>query len=99
MKKLRLIAAAVVLIGTACQRENSFPEVTNMPVEENGEEKEVPPGKLLGQMVFDSVAYAVPVENMMQPFIDEFGDGTVIDHAQIRRVQATPKDKPYYYVV
>ena len=99
MKKLRLIAAAVLMIGSACQRENSFPEVTNMPVEQEGETKEVPPGKLLGQMIFDSVDYAVPVEKMMQPFIDEFGDGTVVDHAQIRRVQATPKDKPYYYVV
>ena len=99
MKKLRLIAAAVLLIGSACQRENSFPEVTNMPVEENGEEKVVPAGKLVGQMIFDSVAYSVQPEQMLQPFIDEFGDGTVIDHAQIRRVQATAKDKPYYYMV
>lgn len=102
MKKLRLIAAAVLLIGSACQRENSFPEVTNMPVEENGEDgekKEVPPGKLVGQMIFDSVDYVIKPEKMLQPFMDEFGDGTVIDHAQIRRVQATAKDKPYYYMV
>ena len=99
MKKLRLIAALTLLLGSACQRENSFPEVTNMPAEENSEEKVQPAGKLLGEMIFDSVAYVVPQEKMLQPFIDEFGDGTVVDHAQIRRVQATSKDKPYYYVV
>src|SRR5688572_12701410 len=100
MKKLRFIAAAALLLGSACQRENSFPEVTNMPVEENGEEKIAQPaGKLVGQMIFDSVAYAVQPEEMLQPLIDEFGDGTVVDHAQIRRVQATKKDRPYYYMV
>ena len=99
MKKLSLILALAVLIGSACQRENSFPEVTNMPVEDNGEERVIPAGKLLGQMIFDSVAYAVQPEQMLQPFIDEFGDGTVVDHAQIRRIQATSKDKPYYYAV
>lgn len=100
MKKLNLFALVLWLAGSACQRENSFPEVSNMPVESNGEERIAQPaGKLLGQMIFDSVAYAVPPENMLQPFIKEFGDGTVVDHAQIRRVQATKKDKPYYYVV
>ena len=64
MKKLRFIAAAALLLGSACQRENSFPEVTNMPVEENGEEKIAQPaGKLVGQMIFDSVAYAVQPED------------------------------------
>ena len=99
MKKLRFIAAAVLLIGTACQRENSFPEVTDMPTEASEEKVPQPAGKLLGQMVFDSITYAIQPEQMLQPFIDEFGDGTVVDHAQIRKIQATKKDKPYFYVV
>src|SRR5690606_41471206 len=56
-------------------------------------------GKLLGQMIFDSVTYAVQPEEMLRPFIKEFGDGTVVDHAQIRKVQATKNDEPYYYAV
>ena len=98
MKKYGLIVgAALLFFGSACQREGNFPEVTNMPVEKNGEKQVA--GKLLGQMIFDSVTYAVAPEKMLQPFIDEFGDGTVVDHAQIRRVQATKIDKPYYYAV
>src|SRR5688500_4055462 len=101
MKKYVLIAGMVMLFGVACQREGNFPEVTNMPVEqnENGERKPIAAGKLLGQMILDSVTYAVQPEDMLQPFIDEFGDGTVVDHAMIRKVQATKNDKPYYYVV
>ena len=97
MKKYAFLFSAVVLLGVACQREGNFPEVTNMPVEQNGER--VVAGKLLGQMIFDSVTYAVEPEKMLQPFIEEFGDGTVVDHAQIRKVQATKNDKPYYYAV
>lgn len=88
----------VLLVGGACQREGNFPEVTNMPVE-NSEQKTVAAGKLLGQMVFDSVAYTVQPEDMLKHFIKEFGDGTVVDKAMIRRVQATKNDKPYYYAV
>ncbi len=99
MKKIRLIGAALLLIFSACQRENSFPEVTNMPVEQEDGKVAAPAGKLMGQMIFDSVAYAVQPENMLQSFIKEFGDGTVVDKAMIKRVQATKNDKPYYYVV
>ncbi|KAA9332723.1 hypothetical protein [Adhaeribacter soli] len=101
MKKYGLMAVLLAGLGFACQREGNFPEVTNMPVEqsESGEKKPIAAGILLGQMIFDSVAYEVPQEKMLQPFIKEFGDGTVVDVAMIKRVQATKKDKPYYYVV
>lgn len=83
----------------ACQREGSFPDVTSVPASENGETKEVPAGKLLAQVVFDSVVYIIPPEEMLQPFIDEFADGTVVDKAMIKKVQAAKTDKPGYYLV
>ncbi len=98
MKKFWLMAMTLLLAG-ACQREGNFPEVSNMPVEKEGEEMTIPGGKLLAQMIFDSVAYTVQPEHMLRPFIKEFGDGTVVDKAMIKRVQATPKDKPAYYAV
>lgn len=56
-------------------------------------------GKLLAQIVFDSVDYIVPAEQLMQPFIREFGDGTVVDKVMIRKVQETKEDEPAYYLV
>ena len=99
MKKLGIIVSLVFAFGTACQRESSFPEVTNMPVEQNEEETAVRAGKLLGQMIFDSVAYTVQPEEMLQPFIKEFDDGTVVDRAMIRKVQEGKNGKPGYYLV
>jgi hypothetical protein len=99
--KLMLSAGVMLIAASACQREGNFPEVTNMPVEqsESGEKKPIAAGKLIGQMIFDSVTYVVQPEEMLPHFIKEFGDGTVVDHAMIKRIQATKTDKPYYYVV
>lgn len=49
--------------------------------------------------MFDSVDYIVPTTQLMQPFIREFGDGTVVDKVMIRKVQETKEDEPAYYLV
>ncbi|TXK49668.1 hypothetical protein FVR03_06135 [Pontibacter qinzhouensis] len=56
-------------------------------------------GQLLAQVVFDSVDYIVSPEQLLQPFIQEFGDGTVVDKVMIRKVQEDKGSKPAYYVV
>ncbi|MDX5419791.1 MAG: hypothetical protein LPK09_11295, partial [Hymenobacteraceae bacterium] len=56
-------------------------------------------GVLLAQVVFDSVDYIVDRKDLLQPFIKEFGDGTVVDKVMIRKVQETKNDKPGYYLV
>ncbi|MFT2007937.1 hypothetical protein ACMA1I_04615 [Pontibacter sp. 13R65] len=56
-------------------------------------------GQLLAQVVFDSVDYIVSREQLLQPFIQEFGDGTVVDKVMIRKVQDDKKSAPAYYVV
>ncbi|WP_241738989.1 hypothetical protein [Pontibacter beigongshangensis] len=56
-------------------------------------------GQLLAQVVFDSVDYIVPREQLLQPFILEFGDGTVVDKVMIRKVQEDKASEPAYYVV
>ncbi|MHA6249884.1 hypothetical protein ACXYMU_18255 [Pontibacter sp. CAU 1760] len=68
-----------------------------------GEVADIPPpvydGKLLAQVVFDTVDYIVPRQELLQPFIKEFGDGTVVDQVMIRKVQETKEDQPVYYLV
>ena len=94
--------AIVLLISGACTRREAFPEESEDPEElaegENADSAAYD-GQLLAQVVFDSIDYIVPTQDLMQPFIKEFGDGTVVDKVMIRKVQETKQDKAGYYLV
>ena len=97
-----LLFVLMLLLATACTRREAFPEDSEEPLEEIAEGEEAPAkydGVLLAQVVFDSVDYIVDRRDLLQPFIQEFGDGTVVDKVMIRKVQETKKDKPAYYLV
>lgn len=92
----------MLLVVSACTRREAFPEDSEEPLEEVAEGEEAPAkydGVLLAQVVFDSVDYIVDRRDLLQPFIQEFGDGTVVDKVMIRKVQETKNDKPAYYLV
>ena len=97
-----LFLLLALLLNTACARRESFPEDSDDPVEVAEGEEEAPAkydGVLLAQVVFDSVDYIVDRKDLLQPFIKEFGDGTVVDKVMIRKVQETKKDTAGYYLV
>lgn len=95
LRTLYALLLVLLLVG-ACTRRESFPEESDDP---ESAEREVYDGKLLAQVVFDSVDYIVPRQELMQPFIREFGDGTVVDKVMISKVQETKEDKAGYYLV
>lgn len=101
----RLIAvlALVLLMAGACTRREAFPEESDEPSEmaEGAVENDSAAydGQLLAQVVFDSIDYIVPPQDLMQPFITEFGDGTVVDKVMIHKVQETKQDEAGYYLV
>lgn len=93
-----LALALLVLLVTGCTRREAFPEES----EEAPLDAEAPPvydGQLLAQVVFDSVDYIVPRQELMQPFIKEFGNGTVVDKVMIRKVQDNKDIAASYYLV
>ncbi|SFG30191.1 hypothetical protein [Pontibacter chinhatensis] len=88
----------LLLASSACSTREFIQEEN--PEGEAEVEAEIPyDGVLLAQVVFDTVDYIVPSEQLMQPFIKEFGDGTVVDRVMIRKVQETKEDEPAYYLV
>ena len=94
----------LLLLAAACTRRESFPEESEEgPLEaEAGTEGEAGPaydGQLLAQVVFDSIDYIVKRQELLQPFIREFGDGTVVDKVMIRKVQDKKDAAPAYYLV
>ncbi|MFD3003141.1 hypothetical protein ACFS7Z_22450 [Pontibacter toksunensis] len=97
---LLLLLLFFVLATSACSRREAIREESEIGEEGVGE---VPvqtyDGRLMGQVVFDTVEYVVSREELLQPFIREFGDGTVVDKVMIRKVQETKNDKPAYYLV
>ena len=97
----RMIAvfAIVLLMAGACTRREAFPEDSEEPSELSEADSVAYQGQLLAQVVFDSIDYIVPPQDLMQPFIREFADGTVVDKVMIRKVQETKSDKPGYYLV
>ncbi|MER2997026.1 hypothetical protein [Pontibacter populi] len=100
----RMIAVftIVLLMAGACTRREAFPEESDEPSEmAEGLESDSASydGQLLAQVVFDSIDYIVPTQDLLQPFIKEFGDGTVVDKVMIRKVQETKQDKAGYYLV
>lgn len=53
----------------------------------------------VGYMLGREIQYEVPLPKLLQEFISEFGDGTVIDKVMVTPVQDKPTDKPMYYLV
>ncbi|WP_125185493.1 hypothetical protein [Botryobacter ruber] len=105
-RKVYFIMLLLLLLSSACARRDTLrDENTSDPVADPGmvgESTPAPPvydGVLLGQIVFDTVDYIVPREQLLQPFIREFGDGTVVDRVMIHKVQEDKKVKPAYYLV
>ena len=102
-RKAKLTSAFVFILflAGACSGREVISEESDLGMEEGLEEVPVAAydGKLLAQVIFDTVEYIVPHQELMQPFIREFGDGTVIDKIMIRKVQETKEDKPAYYLV
>ncbi|AKD01835.1 hypothetical protein POKO110462_22190 [Pontibacter korlensis] len=91
----------LIMASSACSN-REFIQEENSAEANDAEvvEAEIPyDGKLLAQVVFDTVDYIVPTSELMQPFIREFGDGTVVDKVMIRKVQETKEDEPAYYLV
>lgn len=89
-----------LLGASACSSREAIREDSDLSTEEEGEVPAAPyDGKLLGQVVLDSVNYIVQRQELLQPFIREFGDGTVIDQVMIRKVQEAKTDTPAYYLV
>lgn len=88
----------ITILGASCSGREFIQEEGDEAVEG----PEAPPpydGRLLAQVVFDTVDYIVSADQLMQPFIQEFGDGTVVDKVMIRKVQETKEDEPAYYLV
>ncbi|GAB3830850.1 hypothetical protein GCM10028895_47440 [Pontibacter rugosus] len=92
--RLRLLyfLSFMLMMASACSTRDAIRDES----EAGPEDVEAEPydGRLLAQVVFDSVDYIVPTTELMQPFIREFGDGTVVDKVMIRKVQETKDDAP-----
>jgi hypothetical protein len=93
-----LALTLILLVAAGCTRREAFPEES----EEEPLDADAGPaydGQLLAQVVFDSIDYIVPKQELMQPFIKEFGNGTVVDRVMIRKVQDNKKLPASYYLV
>ncbi|MBB6611195.1 hypothetical protein H7F15_09115 [Pontibacter sp. Tf4] len=96
--RLLTVLAFVLLMTGACTRREAFPEESDEIAEADADSVAYD-GQLLAQVVFDSIDYIVPPLDLMQPFITEFGDGTVVDKVMIHKVQEAKQDKAGYYLV
>ncbi|PRY08921.1 hypothetical protein CLV24_12089 [Pontibacter ummariensis] len=98
-----LSSLLVLLLLSGCARREAFNEDSQEMMVEDGAEGEPEimtyDGKLLAQVVEDSVIYIVSTQELIQPFIREFGDGTVVDKVMISKVQETEEDTAAYYLV
>ncbi|GHA78329.1 hypothetical protein SAMN04487941_4136 [Pontibacter akesuensis] len=97
LPSLRYMLFFLLILGSACTTRDAIRDESEAGPEDI--EEEPYDGKLLAQVVFDTVDYIVPTTELMQPFIREFGDGTVVDKVMIRKVQETKEDDPAYYLV
>ncbi|WP_018479068.1 hypothetical protein [Pontibacter roseus] len=94
-----LALTLILLIAASCTRREAFPEESEEgPLDEEATGP-VYDGQLLAQVVFDSVDYIVPKQELMQPFIKEFGNGTVVDRVLIHKVQDNKEIAPSFYLV
>lgn len=96
--RLSLAFTLIVLVAAGCTRREAFPEES----EEEPLDAEAGPkydGQLLAQVVLDEINYVVPAQELMQPFIKEFGNGTVVNKVTIHKVQDNKKLPATYYLV
>jgi hypothetical protein len=97
--RLSLALTLILLVAAGCTRREAFPEESEDGPLDAEEAEPKYDGQLLAQVVFDSVDYIVPQQELMQPFIKEFGNGTVVDKVMIRKVQDNKKLPASYYLV
>ena len=88
----------VVLTAAGCTRRETLPEESDSSPQDT-DEVYVYDGQLLAQAIADSIVYIANRQAMIQPFIREFGDGTVVNRVMIHRVQEAPNDSPGFYLV
>lgn len=84
------------MLGAVSCRQQQFPEVIGEVVEN---EEEAINRQLLAQVIADEIKFIVPKHELLQPFIREFRDGTVVDRVMIRKVQEKDTTEPMYYLV
>jgi hypothetical protein len=92
------ISLVFVLVASACTRREALPEESDVNLQDT-DEVYMYDGQLLAQAISDSIVYIVPKQELIRPFIKEFGDGTVITKVMIHRIQDTPNDSPGFYLV
>ncbi|EJF09137.1 MULTISPECIES: hypothetical protein [Pontibacter] len=93
-----LALSLILLVAAGCTRREAFPEES----EEEPLDEEAGPkydGQLLAQVVFDEIDFVVPQQELIQPFIKEFGNGTVVNKVTIHKVQDNKKLPATYYLV
>lgn len=88
----------LVLVASACTRREALPEESDVN-QQDADQVYVYDGQLLAQAIADSIVYIVPKQELIQPFIREFGDGTVVTKVMIHRIQDAPNDTPGFYLV
>jgi hypothetical protein len=96
--RLSLALTLILLVAAGCTRREAFPEES----EDGPLDAEAGPkydGQLLAQVVFDEIDFIVPPQELMQPFIKEFGNGTVVNKVTIHKVQDNKKLPATYYLV
>ncbi|KUG08646.1 hypothetical protein [Solirubrum puertoriconensis] len=99
--RLFTAAALGVALLSACEtsRQN-FPEGKgpNRKVEESLRVLDSP-NRLVAVVEAGKVEYKVPRQQLMVNFTRQFADGTVVNNAQVRKVQSSAKEKPSYFLV
>lgn len=88
----------LLLVASACARREALPEESDVN-QEDADQVYIYDGQLLAQAISDSIVYIVNRQELIQPFIKEFGDGTVVNKVMIHRVQEAPNDSAGYYLV
>jgi hypothetical protein len=98
----RVLPFLVLLLTTLAACETSKRGIPEINAEDSNDlerrQLEVS-SKLVGRVIEGQVEYVIPRAQLATAFIRQFGDGTVIDKTTIRKVQASAKDKPIYYLV
>ncbi|MBX0332160.1 hypothetical protein K3G39_02815 [Pontibacter sp. HSC-14F20] len=93
-----LALTLILLVAAGCTRREAFPEES----EEEPLDAEAGPkydGQLLAQVVLDEIDFVVPQQELVQPFIKEFGNGTVVNKVTIHKVQDNKNLPATYYLV
>ena len=97
--RLSFALTLILLVAAGCTRREAFPEESEdgpLDTEEAGPKYD---GQLLAQVVFDEIDFIVSQQELMQPFIKEFGNGTVVNKVTIHKVQDNKEKPATYYLV